>query len=273
MFEVLLQKSVFMASRNDSSLRQSAGDRILTIDWRLLFARLRTRFTALFRSARHRAEQTEYTPPAWATNFRFSWFRLGLVAIAIFVFTQKQVDFTVSVGKLGVAAANNTTEVEKSTTTVTGSPRKVSNNAQMSVLPTLASNPAPASWSVMDIDEVAAQQYIDRFQRVAQTEEDKYQIPAAAKLAIAIYESEAGLSPKAREYNNHFGSVTANGYYANAWANWRAHSDLIAKEYGDLKAYAGSVENWISMLARTNYTTDPDYDTKLMAIVERFGLK
>lgn len=262
-------KISLMSTQNKSSLRNSAGDRILTIDWKLLFNRLRTRFTALFRSARHRAGQTEYTPPAWASGFRFSWFRLGLLGIAIFVFTQKQVDFTVSVGKMGVAAVQNPNAPAVSDHQP--SPKAVANKSQLSVLPSLSTKSAPA-WSVNNMDEIAVRQYIDRFERVASTEEEKFGIPAAAKLALAIYESNGGQSPKAIEYNNHFGKATANGYYPNAWANWRAHSELIDREYGDLKAYAGSVENWIAMLARTDYTNDPDYDTKLMAIVERFAL-
>lgn len=239
------------------------------IDWKLLFQRLKQRFVLLFRSARHRAEQTEYTPPSWVSNFRFGWFRLGLIAIALFVFTQKQIDFTVSVGKAGFGATSNQNGQQVSNHSKTSS-RTVS-NTQLSVLPSLGTS-TTKKWSVNQYDSEAVKQYIERFRRVAQTEEDKFQIPAAAKLAIAIYESNGGRSPKAIEYNNHFGQPTANGYYANAWANWRAHSELINKEYSDLKAYSNSVENWISMLARTNYTNDPDYDTKLMAIVERFGL-
>lgn len=261
------------SSQRSSGLRNSAGERILTIDWKLLFQRLRLRLTTLFRSARNRAEHTEYTPPAWAQSFRFGWFRLGLMAIALFVFTQKQVDFTVSVGKMGVAAtANQATVLPSNAATTAKQQKPVSNNSTMSVVPTLASNPAPA-WSVMHYDEATVRAYVDRFSRVAQTEEEKFGIPATAKLAIAIYESEAGTTPNARENNNHFGRVTANGFYPNAWANWRAHSELIANEYGDLKAYAGSIENWINMLARTNYTSDPDYDRKLMSIIERFGLE
>lgn len=264
-----------MASQNNygsgSSLRNSSGDRILVIDWKLLFKRLKQRFVLLFRSARHRAEQTEYTPPAWASNFRFSWFRLGLIGIALFVFTQKQIDFTISVGKNGVAALVNETSANGQHISQTALAVKES-SSQLSVLPSLSAVTTNKAWSIQQYDAQKVDAYIKRFQRVARTEEDKFQIPAAAKLAIAIYESNAGADPRAVENNNHFGKATPDGYYANAWANWRAHSELIDKEYTDLKAYSNSTENWISMLARSNYTSDPDYDSKLMAIVERFNL-
>lgn len=261
-------------SQRASGLKNRASGRILTIDWKLLFQRLRLRLTTLFRSARNRAEHTEYTPPVWAQSFRLGWFRLGLMAIALFVFTQKQVDFTISVGKMGIAATDNRLGALNTKAATTSKERTASSNSStMSVMPTLASNPTTVVWSVMDYDEASVKAYINRFTRVAQTEEEKFNIPAAAKLAIAIYESDAGNSPNARENNNHFGRITANGFYPNAWANWRAHSELIANEYPDLKAYAGSVENWINTLATTNYTKDPDYDRKLMAIIERFGLQ
>lgn len=257
---------------NGSGLRNTNGDRILVIDWKLLFRRLKQRFVLVFRSARHRAAQTEYTPPAWASSFKFSWFRVGLVGIAIFVFTQKQIDFTVSVGKNGVAAIVNENNGSSSNASKTSLLLSEA-NSQMSVMPQISRSSTTPNWSVDQYNTEVVSAYIKRFQRVAKTEEEKFAIPAAAKMAIAIYESEAGKSPRAIENNNHFGDATPNGYYANAWANWRAHSELINNEYADLVAYAKSAENWISMLARTNYTKDPDYDTKLMAIIEKFGLE
>lgn len=260
------------SQRSATGLRNRTSDRIVAINWKLLFARLRQRFALLFRSARHRASQTEYTPPAWATNFRFGWFRLGLVALALFVFTQKQVDFTVSVGKNGIGATSNSQALNVSSATATA--QKTSHSPdRLSVLPGVGNTAQTAkAWSVDQYETAAVDAYVKRFARVAQTEAEKYGIPAAAKLAMAIYESEAGTHPRAIENNNHFGAATPDGFYPNAWANWRAHSEYLNRYHADLKAYTNGTENWISMLARSSYTNDPDYDSKLLAIVERFGL-
>jgi len=272
-----------MSSRTPSqisankSVRISSGDRILTIDWSLLFRRLRMRFGQFFRSARHRAEQTEYTPPVWARKIRLSWFRLGLIGIAIFVFTQKQIDFTVSVGKLGVSAgsAPSTAASTVSLKENAGTPTTVADNGhqQMGVIPSSASTASPLPrWSVDQLDVATTRAYINRFERVAHTEEEKYAIPAAAKLAIAIYESNAGTNHLAKRNNNHFGNITAEGYYDNAWNNWRAHSEIIKTEFPSLRKYGDDYRRWIKALANTNYSNDTGYSDKLFAIIDRFNL-
>ncbi|MEO0734899.1 MAG: hypothetical protein AAFZ52_18830 [Bacteroidota bacterium] len=97
-----------MPSSNSRPAPRRSNERILTIDWSLLWRRARTRAGQYFTAMRHKAGRTEYIPPAWLQRFRFSWFRLGLMLLALFVFTQKQVDFTVSVGKEGIAMGTTT---------------------------------------------------------------------------------------------------------------------------------------------------------------------
>ena len=47
--------------------------------------------------------------------------------------------------------------------------------------------------------------YVKRFAKVAQGEMHKYGIPASITLAQGLLESNAGKSPLANKYNNHFG--------------------------------------------------------------------
>ena len=257
-----------------NALSSRSNDRILVIDWQLLYRRLKLRIRQLFSSARHRVAQTEYTPPSWALKFRFSWFRLGLVAIALFVFTQKQVDFTVSVGKLGVSAGSAPSTAAATVAHRTNSSSSPTPASRMSVLPGTHSTPAASAnqWDVGQYDAATVRAYINRFERVAKTEEEKFGIPAAAKLAIAILESDAGTNPKARENNNHFGAATANGYYANAWNNWRAHSDMIRLEYPSLIQFNANWRQWVEALSKTDYSNDPQYTQKLAAIIEHYSL-
>ncbi|NJO86825.1 MAG: hypothetical protein HC821_01860, partial [Lewinella sp.] len=124
-------------------MRQRSPERVVTIDWRLLFRRLGRWAAQLFRSARHRAAQTDYQAPSWATNFRLGWFRLGLIALAIFVLTQKQIDFTVSVGKLGLSAgqqrSNEAFAASKNVKDNQSSQAATAASNQLSVLPSSAS--------------------------------------------------------------------------------------------------------------------------------------
>lgn len=262
------------STNSGGGLRNSGSGRILTINWRLLFRRLSMRIGQLFHSAKHRVSQTEYTPPAWAANFKLNWFRLGLIGLTIFVFTQKQIDFTVSVGKAGISAGVPTSASIGSTVTQATSAAAASTTAQMSMLPTGSSTGAlpDQGWSVEQYDVAAVRAYINRFERVAATEEDKFGIPSAAKLAMAILESEAGKSPKAIENNNHFGTATANGFYANAWANWRAHSEFMNTMYPELLHNKTTAKQWVAALGQTDYSRDPQYVEKLLALMNYFNL-
>lgn len=209
-------------------------------------------------------------------RFHLSWFRLGLIGITLFVFTQKQVDFTVSVGKEGLAIganegrhmANNDGEAAGA-----GSVR----SAMLSLLPFVGSaSPqvtATKPWNVNDLNESAVQAYVSRFEKVARGEERKYSIPAAAGMALAILHSNAGKSTAATKKNNHFFPVTANTHYENAWLNWRAHSELITDKYPRLASESVNYQQWVAALAKTDYSQDKQLVSKVMDIVERYQLE
>lgn len=263
-----LQKKMVMSSPNSQPTPRRGNDQILTIDWSLLWRRAKTRVGQFFTSLRHRAGQTEYIPPVWIQRLRLSWFRLGLIALAFFVFTQKQIDFTLSVGKEGIALGNTTgrhmATQNNATTTSMGT-------SQLSVLP-LPGASSVSAWSVDQLDARAVKTYISRFEKVAQGEEEKFSIPAPAKMALAILASQAGQSPAAKKDNNHFGAITDKGYYENAWMNWRAHSELVDQRYPQLATESVNYQQWIAALAKTNYSSDPKLPNKLMDIIEHFHL-
>lgn len=261
-----------MSSPNSTPAPRRGNDRVLTVDWGLLWRRARTRLGQFFSSARHRAERTEYIPPAWAQRLRLSWFRVGLMLIALFVFTQKQIDFTVSVGREGLAIG-----AAQGRHMATKTPAAAQQT--MSVLPTgnaggdkLAAAPA-AEWSVDRINERAARKYISRFEKVAQGEEEKFSIPAPASMALALYFSEAGQNPASVRDNNHFGPITEGEYYENAWMNWRAHSELVDRRFPELADNSVNYQQWLAALAKTNYHRDRRLANKLMDIIEHFGLQ
>lgn len=270
-----------MPSSNTTPATRRGNDRVLTIDWSLLWRRARARAGQFFTSLRHRAGQTEYIPPAWMQRFRLSWFRVGLMLIALFVFTQKQVDFTVSVGREGLAmgdskgrhmatqgqvAAKQTMGVVPLQGSLGGVPSSANG-------PVSATNLNPATWSIDRLDEHTVRKYISRFEKVAQGEEEKFSIPAPASMALAIYFSEAGQSRAAVRDNNHFGPLTEGEYYENAWMNWRAHSELVDRRFPELADNSVNYQQWVAALAKTTYSSDRQLVNKLMDIVEKFGLE
>ena len=240
------------------SARSSAQDKVLNINWPLLGRRLRTRARQLFSSARYRAGQTEYLPPSWMEKFHLTWFRLGLIALAAFVITQKQIDFTVTVGAPDATIAGTDEGADDSFTS-------------LSVLSPLGkrSGTGGKAWSVARYDAAAVAAYVDRFSRVARTEEEKFAIPAPAKMAMAIVESGAGQTVDA---HNHFPSATAGQHYDNAWSSWRAHSQLLQRRFPELANESVNYQQWIDALDHSGYSQDPAYGQKLTAVIERFGL-
>lgn len=261
-----------MSSPNSSPARRSGNDRILTIDWKLLWGRTRARIGQLFISLRHKAANTEYIPPAWMQRFRLTWFRIGLMLLALFVFTQKQVDFTISVGKEGIAMGS--ADGRHSATKVSG---PTTAKAGVGVLPissseSYAASPTPTNWDVNDLDAANVRAYVNRFEKVAQGEEIKFNVPAPANMALAILFSKAGQSAAAKRDNNHFNPVTADSYYDNAWSNWRAHSEFLNKRFPELADNSVNYQQWVAALAKTGYSSDRQLANKVMDIVERFNL-
>lgn len=248
-------------SHSTSPIHQGTPEKIFSINWRLLGRRVAARSRQLRNSARYHADRTEYIPPTWMTRLRLSWFRLGLIALTAFVFTQKQIDFTVTLGNRDVAqpvAANEASDGGLS---------------QFSLFPApaAAAGDAPA-WSVTDYGEGAVRAYIERFATVARTEEEKFRIPAPAKMAMAIVESQAGKSAAALDTHNHFPGGNGNRTFDNAWGSWRAHSQLIDRRFPELAHEAVNYQQWIDALARSGYSRDPDYAKKLITVIESFGL-
>ena len=243
----------------------------------------------LFTATRHRMRNTEYIPPGWMTRMHLTPFRIGMIAILLFVFSQRQIDLTVSLGKdgFGISASDGRSTYGAGTSAAANPATPVSapgqaETATLSLAPaalqtavthrSTAPAPAPAPWSVDAYDAATVRAYVNRFERVARTEEEKFSIPAAAKMALAILESDAGRSSATKRNNNHFGRPLAGGAYPNAWANWRAHSELLNRDYPQLANESVNHQQWIAALARTGYSNDGQLEQKLLAIVARFGL-
>ena len=267
-------------SNSSRQVHQRTKEQVLTIDWALLLRRLRVRGGQLFTAARHRAANTEYIPPAWMSRFRLTWFRIGLIGVLVFVFTQRQLEFTISMGKEGVHAGaqggtNATADPAAAAASLTSNPAPQPQTSRFSFFGSGNDTPAPAAernWSVDNYDVATVRAYVNRFTRVARTEEDKYSIPVAAKLAMAILESNAGTNHEADRDNNHFGRPAAAGYYENAWTNWRLHSEMIQRDYPQLANESVNHQQWIAALVKTGYSSDPAYGQKLLEIIQRFGL-
>lgn len=136
------------------------------------------------------------------------------------------------------------------------------------------------------------QEYIDTYCEMAVEQQRAHGIPASITLAQGLLESRAGQSSLATMGNNHFGIKCHNEWkgdtllrnddaanecfraYATAAESFDDHSRFLLR-----KRYAPLFENdvtdyaaWARGLKQCGYATDPNYATRLIAIIERYAL-
>ncbi len=129
--------------------------------------------------------------------------------------------------------------------------------------------------------------FISRFGKVAKSEQEKFGIPAPVLLAMGILYSGFGTSEWAKNQNNFFhlhphelktaqtvdyeGETVAK--FETAWANFRAHSEFLLANFGDLRETAGkNSELWLLGLQRLGYEKAGFSPELLSAIISEYDL-
>lgn len=200
-------------------------------------------------------------------RWRLPWFKLGLAALAIFLLTKKDIQFSINMkaplaGVLGQTEKTGAAAVPTTQKLSMMNPLSFSESTQVSQLVAGAD----------DLDVNVAREYVKRFRKVAIVEMRKFGIPASIKMAQGMLESMAGQSAAATNNNNHFGPAFANDHFDSAWENWRAHSLLIQREFKALFDSGSSYKAWAKGLKKMGYSNDPDYDAKLKEVIQRYQL-
>ena len=134
--------------------------------------------------------------------------------------------------------------------------------------------------------------YINTYSQMAVDQQAQFGIPASITLAQGLLESAAGRSTLAREGNNHFGIKCHKGWegksmlrdddapgecfrvYGSAAESYRDHSLFLSRErYRPLFSHdVTDYASWARGLSRCGYATDPNYASRLIAIIERYAL-
>ena len=136
------------------------------------------------------------------------------------------------------------------------------------------------------------QAYFDSYKDVAIGQMLQYGIPASITLAQGVLESGAGQSELARKSNNHFG-IKCNGWtgrkvyhdddelgecfraYDNALDSYVDHSLFLrnSQRYSRLFTLKKTdYKGWAKGLKACGYATSPTYASRLIEIIELYGL-
>lgn len=134
--------------------------------------------------------------------------------------------------------------------------------------------------------------YIEKYAKIAVSNQTKYRIPASITLAQGLLESGAGESRLAKECNNHFGIKCGGSWYGksmkmnddaigecfrcynNAKGSYEDHAEFLKKpRYSFLFDYKiNDYKAWAKGLKKAGYATDPNYPAKLIKIIETYKL-
>lgn len=136
------------------------------------------------------------------------------------------------------------------------------------------------------------QDYINDYKDLAIYEMLKYNIPASITLAQGLLESGAGSSTLCRKGNNHFG-IKCHGWsgrkvyhdddeegecfraYKDALESYEDHSKFLVNSQrykGLFRLSRSDYKGWAHGLKECGYATNPQYATKLIQIIELYGL-
>ena len=142
-------------------------------------------------------------------------------------------------------------------------------------------------------DNDAYASYIAKYNSLAVDQMKKYGIPASITLAQGLLESDAGRSTLATKCNNHFGIKCHSDWkgrktyhdddelhecfrcYRTAEDSYADHSQFLvsgARYQSLFKLGTSDYKGWAKGLKAAGYATSPTYATKLIEIIERYGL-
>lgn len=129
--------------------------------------------------------------------------------------------------------------------------------------------------------------YIEQHYKIAQKQQEKYNIPASITLAQGLLESAAGQSELAMKAHNHFG-IKCHDWdggsihykndcyrkYRHTEESYTDHSIFLQRpRYASLyKLHITDYKGWARGLKACGYAEDPQYAKKLIDIIERYNL-
>ncbi|MFK8165445.1 MAG: glucosaminidase domain-containing protein [Lewinella sp.] len=232
------------------------------------------------------------------------WLRLLIIAAALVMLSRKQINFNIRLGapppKASPAALPGAPAVPL--------PAEVSDRPVLTEVPPVepvaaveekagfldrfslfGGSSEPSYYDVLTRQEeqtIAA--FIRRFSNVAQTEQEKFGVPASITLASALLHGRAGLSPAAQKHHNFFNLPCGKDWpgatgreagqcvraYENAWTSFRDHSLFITSgNFSAMRQFSETdYRRWAAGLEELGFNKTDDLAKQLLLTIDRYQL-
>ena len=223
------------------------------------------------------------------------WFKLLLLAIALYLFSQKEFSFSINLSdpkesqEMPLNQGNRPQAAQKKQyfTEKVASQRGILDRFDLS--PFGSSSPTPSALDQLEnIPEAKKQEYLKRFAKVVVEERRKYGIPSSVILGTAYLHSMAGMHEIIPITNNHFtipcsadwrgASQQSNGQcyrqYENAWTSFRDNSLYLSSgKFANLQSLGSTnYKGWAQQLEKMGYSHLDNFSEQLIQVIEYYGL-
>lgn len=233
------------------------------------------------------------------------WLRLLIVGGALFLLSDKQINFNVRLG--GPKPPTELAPQEESVAPVVpvdNPQRPVLTDAEPVAVSKAATSEEKASFfdrfklfgssepSAFELltrqEEQVVAAFLRRFSNVAQAEQEKYGIPASLTLANALLHGRAGQADAAKDYHNYFGLDCGDDWpgatgrsagqcyraYENAWTSFRDHSlHITSGKFAAMTQFGNTdYRRWAAGLEELGFNDTSDLAEQLVRTVDRYQL-
>ncbi len=218
------------------------------------------------------------------------WFKLCIVFFLLFLLFQKELSFRVQFNapvQHETPATSPMVAQKRSVLTDSKTAPAVTDRLQLFGGGD-TSGPRLATSVLEQTDEREILAFINRFVHVAETEQEKFGIPASLILAQALLSSYAGTRDICQSTNNLFAlpctadwqgaKETANAHcfraYDNAWMSFRDHSYFLTTGSRTYLKDLGNTDYaaWAKELEKAGYTPEKNWAKQLTHTIEQYGL-
>lgn len=222
------------------------------------------------------------------------WFRIGMVAVVIMLLAQKDFSFNIRVGgepePVERPARKQAAPVEERRETLTDATAGTSIVDRLDFFSGGSSEAEKAALyrGLQSVDRKLVDEFIRRFSHVAQTEQQKFGIPASIIMANGLLHSQGGQLRSTGETNNFFALPCTDDWqgptgqhggeclreYDNAWTSFRDHSLYVTTGAFSRLAKLGASDHkaWAEGLEKAGYAGTPALAAQLQAVIRQYEL-